>query len=71
MNILMFRTDIQSPIGIQSVWEALQPLGIKSFSIDFSDFNHALSVVSEELITPQSISTALKGIGYYSEYLSK
>jgi hypothetical protein len=71
MNILMFRTDIQSPIGIQSIWEALKPLGIKSFSIDFSDFNHALSVVSEELITPQSISKALKGIGYYCEYLSK
>ncbi|MEY4538699.1 MAG: hypothetical protein RLZZ306_456, partial [Bacteroidota bacterium] len=35
MEILQFKTNITSPIGIQAIWDALKSLGINHFNIDF------------------------------------
>lgn len=70
MEILIFKTNITSPIGIQAIWEALKSLGIYQFNIDFQGVDKVLQVVSERIISIDSIVNSLANLGYRCEKLS-
>jgi hypothetical protein len=70
MEILQFKTNITSPIGIQAIWDALKSLGINYFNIDFQGVDKILRVVSEGIISIESIVDSLTSLGYRCEKLS-
>ena len=70
MEILIFKTNIASPIGIQAIWDSLKTLGISNFNIDFLDVNKVLRVVGEHLISAEKIIEALCLLGYRCEELN-
>jgi len=51
MEILIFKTNISSPIRIQAIWDSLKLLGINNFNIDFLAADKILRVVGEHLIS--------------------
>ncbi|MFT4033563.1 MAG: hypothetical protein QM669_14180 [Siphonobacter sp.] len=57
MKQLCFQTNIDSPLGIQRIKDALAQLGITRFSVDF--MSHVMYVFSE-WIAPERITEALK-----------
>ena len=67
MEILIFKTNISSPIGLQAIWDALKSLGINQFIIDFQDVNKILKVVSDRVISIDRIINLLSALGYYCE----
>jgi hypothetical protein len=69
MEIFILKTNISSPIGIQSLWDALKSLGVYQFNIDFHDVNKVLKVVAERMITKESIINAIQSLGYQCEEL--
>ena len=70
MEILIFKTNIASPIGIQAIWDSLKTLGISNFNIDFLDVDKVLRVVGERLISAEKIIEALSHLGYRCEELN-
>jgi hypothetical protein len=69
MEILQFKTNITSPIGIQAIWDSLKSLGINNFNIDFWDVDKVLRVVGEHLISAEKIIEAISHLGYRCEEL--
>lgn len=69
METLQFKTNITSPIGIQAIWEALKSLGIYQFNIDFQGVDKILQVISEGVISIESIVNSLSDLGYSCEEL--
>lgn len=67
MEILIFKTNISSPIGLQAIWDALKSLGINQFIIDFQDVNKILKVVSDRIISIDRIINSLSALRYYCE----
>ena len=70
MEILQFKTNITSPIGIQAIWDALKNLGINYFNIDFQGVDKILRVVSEGVISIEGVISSLTILGYRCEKLS-
>lgn len=70
MEIIQFKTNITSPIGIQAIWDALKTLGINYFNIDFQSVDKILKVVSHGIISIESVITSLSNLGYRCEKLS-
>jgi tRNA G26 N,N-dimethylase Trm1 len=70
MEIQSFKTNINSPIGIQAIWDALKSVGISNFNIDFYDVNKILKIVSDPFTPYEKIINALVGLGYQCEKLS-
>lgn len=69
MNILFFKTDISSPIGIQAIWDTLKSIEVTNFNIDFSDINKVLKISTEKRINAKAIIHSLNNIGYSCEEL--
>ncbi|MFC0182263.1 hypothetical protein SAMN04515674_101244 [Pseudarcicella hirudinis] len=69
MKILVFKTNISSPIGIQAVWDALKSLNVSSFNIDFQDVNKILQVAVEGFTPPERIVMVLRQLGYRCEMI--
>ena len=70
MEILQFKTNITSPIGIQAIWDALKTLGINYFNIDFHGVDKILRVTSDSIISIESVINSLGNLGYRCEKLS-
>ncbi len=70
MEILQFKTNITSPIGIQAIWDALKSLGIYYFNIDFHGVDKILRVTSDAIISIESVIESLANLGYHCEKLS-
>ncbi len=70
MEILQFRTNITSPIGIQAIWDALKSLGIYQFNIDFEGVDKILKIVSDSIISIESVINSLSSLGYKCEKIS-
>lgn len=70
MEILQFKTNITSPIGIQAIWDALKSLGIYQFYIDFQGVDKILRIVSEGIISIENIINSLSELGYKCEKLT-
>jgi hypothetical protein len=70
MEILIFKTNISSPIRIQAIWDSLKLLGINNFNIDFLAADKILRVVGEHLISAERIIEALGRLGYRCEELN-
>ena len=70
MEIFILKTNITSLIGIQLLWDTLKSLGINQFNIDFHDVNKVLKVVSERVISIESVINAIQNLGYQCEELS-
>ena len=70
MEILIFKTNISSPIGIQAIWDSLKTLGISNFNIDFLTVDKVLRVVGEHYISAEKIIEAISRLGYRCEELS-
>ena len=69
MATLTFKTNITSPLGIQALWDSLRSIGVNSFKINFTDFDNALTVVSDYLIPPKHIISIIRRLGYDCEEL--
>jgi hypothetical protein len=70
MEILFFKTNITSPIGIQAIWDSLKTLGVNYFVIDFIGMDNVLRVMCEKLILPEKVIEVLSNLGYCCEELS-
>lgn len=70
METLMLKTNITSPISIQAIWDALKSLGIYQFNIDFQGVDKILKIVTERIITIESIIHTIQNLGYQCEELS-
>jgi hypothetical protein len=70
MEILFFKTNIASPIGIQAIWDSLKTLGINHFVIDFFGIDKVLRVVSDQAISAKTVIETICGLGYHCEELS-
>jgi hypothetical protein len=70
MEILFFKTNITSPIGIQAIWDSLKTLKINYFVIDFIGIDHVLRIMCEQLISPEKIIEVISNLGYHCEELS-
>ena len=69
MEVLQFKTNITSPIGIQEIWETLKSLGIYQFNIDFQGVDKILRVVSDKILSTDTVIDSLSKLGYYCEIL--
>ena len=70
MEILFFKTNIASPIGIQSIWDSLKTLGVNYFVIDFIGINKVLRVMCENFIPSEKIIEVISNLGYRCEELA-
>jgi hypothetical protein len=70
MEILFFKTNITSPIGIQAVWDSLKSLGVHYFVIDFIGIDNTLRVMCEQIIPTEKIIEAISNLGYSCEELN-
>lgn len=69
MDILVFKTSVQSPGHIQQVGPHLNSIGgVLRWNFDLDDSDNILRVESEN-ISPRAIESALKHAGCYCEEL--
>jgi hypothetical protein len=69
MDILVFKTNIESPAGIQRAGNHLNSIGgIIKWNFDLDDSDNILRVESENL-SPRAVESALKHAGCYCEEL--
>jgi hypothetical protein len=64
-----FKTNISSPLGIQSIWDSLKPLGVECFNIDFTTPDRVLQLMAEHLVSPEKVAEAIRCLGYQCEEL--
>ncbi|PWK15057.1 hypothetical protein LV89_04995 [Arcicella aurantiaca] len=69
MEILHFKTNISSPIGIQAIWDSLKVLGVNKFNIDFWDVDNILKVMADQFISSEKIIEVICRLGYHCEEL--
>jgi hypothetical protein len=70
MEILTFKTNISSPIGIQAIWDSLKKIGVNNFNIDFLDVDKILKIITDHRISSEKIIEVISRLGYHCEELN-
>lgn len=70
MEILFFKTNITSPIGIQAIWDSLKKIGVNNFNIDFLDVDKILKIITDHRISSEKIIEVISRLGYHCEELN-
>lgn len=69
MDILIFKTNLDNPVIVNSVQPVIQNIpGIRRWNVDIQDCDNVLRIEATKL-SPRSVETVLQNAGYYCEEL--
>jgi hypothetical protein len=67
MDILIFKTNLNSPAKLQDVHLLMRAMpGLHRWNVDMHDSDHVLRIESSSL-SPRMVESRLRGAGYYCE----